>query len=1142
MTTRHPDDDLLLELGARVRAEDAGQDNPDDALWSKRVRGTASDDELAALEDLISSDDEAAYRDEAFRPLGNDFKQRLAADALQRLRFVPSTEEALSEPLTEESPLESLPRRRAPRRSLASAWRPLAMAAGILLMVGSGTFMWRQGQASDSDPMQVAWATSRTRSEAPGTAAIPSSTLRLRPSDDLFLTAQVPSATGVPDSLVSVFLRDDGGAVWPLLVAHEVRRQGAIELQLSLEDLPAHLEKGTLVVSLHGTRRVTPDQVMGSWRGRLQDALYGPWQRVEQEVIFDDVDDVARVEFSGCDQVLGPVETPRCVVSEDTRLLVWIRVSDPSAWVLRHGASTWPVDAGDRSEDGYRFELSSWTAQPPVESLDVVPSRPDVGRDDGWQLRLKRAVDESSEVDDLADLARQAFKAEQFERVAELLEQSAEVHGQEGALSAQIDDLTLLFYTQFELLADVLGAKETLDSMPEPAVGDADSAYFVGYYRGVWALESGELREALHHLGETARRAERMGWMSRHHKAEQLMARLLRQLGRGAESRALLERLVEDVPQLEDCEKVRVLNNLAWDQLLDLEAQTAVEPGDVASTLKLLEDSLRWSEQCDRDVGWERVNVHINLALAHVHAQDVPRAEHHLEQIEALTPSLIPRFWVWKVDIESRLALLADRPADALSKSRRLRELAADGLWLEAGWRGAVGEARAHLALGDPAAAQEAFGEAETWLDEQSRRVPLDMDRDTALEARGRSTAEYVDLLLRQGAAERAFEVARRARGRIYQQRILGAAPEWLDDEALASWIATVRRYRIEQAAFASQLITAGAGSPIMEARRLREIESLALAATEPLARNLAQVGLDGDWQLPPLAVDELVLLYHPLPGDWWVGFAAHRGRLETHRVDLAQVLDDPAGLVAPFTHLLKTAKRVRVLPLGPLNNVDFHALDVQGRPLAWTLPVVYGLDLPQLDALPDPASRRALLLAAPSGDLPAAEEEVDEVRRALDGWRAEPLALASPQELLVTLADSDLLHFAGHADFAGRDGLTSHLRLAGGTRLTAKDLLAARGRVPPVVVLSACSSARSTTRGTSPGLGLAQAFLLRGSRMIIGATRPVDDRLTRVFFGHLYGVWDGTADDLPQALRQAQLELHGLDEEAWSSFRLLMR
>lgn len=1146
MTTRHPDDDLLLELGARVRADDDLHETPEDVLWSKRVRGIAGDDELAALERLIDDDDDAAYRDEAFRPLGDAFKERLVEGARQRLQSTPPPQVDASGA----SAPKPLPMRRGRPEVAVTPWRRLAMAAVMVLMVGGGTLMWRQGQAPSGSPMEVAWATSRVRSEAPNTAETDPSTLRLRRWDDLFLTVRVPMATGVPDALVSVFLVDDGGAVQPMVVAHEVRRQGAVELQLSLADIPSHQERGTLVVALHGSRRVSPEQVIGSWRGQLEDTLYGPWQRVQQAVVFEDGDDEAHVEFSGCDEVLGPAQAPRCVVSEDTSLRLWIRVADPAAWVLRHGESTWPVDQGEASGDGYLLEVSPFAPRghEVMEPLDVVPLRTDAPSDGGWQLQLEGAAAERSAGDDFGDLARQAFKAEQYERAAELLEQSAAAQGQRGALSAQIDDLALLFYTRFELLADFLGAKEALDSMPEPAMGDADSAYFVSYYRGVWALESGELRGALHHLGQTARQAERMrrraervGWMFRHHMAEQLMARLLRQLGRGAESRALLIRLVEDVPLLKDCEKVRVLNNLAWDQLLDLESRTTVEPADVASTLEILQDSLRWSEQCDRDVGGERGNVHLNLALAYVHAQDMTQAMHHLGEIERLTPSLIPRHWVWKVDIESRLALLAGRPADALSKSRQLIAAATDGLWLEAGWRGAVCAARAHLALGDLAAATEAYEQAESWLDEQSRRIPLDVDRDTALQARGPSTMDYVGLLLRQGAVEQAFDVARRARSRIYRQRILGAAPEWLDEDALASWIATVRRYRIEQASFASQTMAHEATSPTMEARRLREIEALAVAATEPLTQNLAQVGMEA-WQAPPLAADELVLLYHPLPGDTWAGFAAHRGRLETHRIHVAQILDDPSGLVTPFADLLETATRVRILALGPLNNVDFHRLVVDGQPLALKVPVVYGLDLPELEAVSEPPQRRALLLASPSGDLPAAEEEVEQVQRLLGEWHADRLPLASPQEVLLALDRSDLLHFAGHADFAGRDGLASHLRLAGGTRLTAKDLLASRGQVPSVVVLSACSAARSTTQGTSPGLGLAQAFLLRGSRMIIGATRPVDDRLTQAFFSHLYGVWDGTPDDLPRALHRAQLELHGVDAEAWSSFRLLMR
>jgi CHAT domain-containing protein len=88
--------------------------------------------------------------------------------------------------------------------------------------------------------------------------------------------------------------------------------------------------------------------------------------------------------------------------------------------------------------------------------------------------------------------------------------------------------------------------------------------------------------------------------------------------------------------------------------------------------------------------------------------------------------------------------------------------------------------------------------------------------------------------------------------------------------------------------------------------------------------------------------------------------------------------------------------------------------------------------------------------------------------------------------------------------------------------------------------VLSACASGRSSTAVPVERLGLAQAFLLAGSRAVIASTRLVKDSDLPAFFPPFYREWDREPEDLAEALQRAQLSWRRRDPRAdWESFRL---
>ncbi len=297
----------------------------------------------------------------------------------------------------------------------------------------------------------------------------------------------------------------------------------------------------------------------------------------------------------------------------------------------------------------------------------------------------------------------------------------------------------------------------------------------------------------------------------------------------------------------------------------------------------------------------------------------------------------------------------------------------------------------------------------------------------------------------------------------------------------------------------------------------------------------------------PALQPGELILAYHQLPRGW-VGFAAYGKSVLAHRFELpldilSQSEEVARRLLLPFRVPIEQAKRIRILPTGPLQGVDFHALPYDGDVLLARSPVVYGLDLPVVGNPAQPAGRHALLVADPRGDLPGALHEARAVREVLESgsrpWVTEELKSsdASAEAVRGRLAAADLLHYAGHGIFSGFSGWESSLLLAKETRLTLGDLLALE-RVPAWVVLSGCDTGRSSAETPVESLGLAHAFLLAGSQAVVASTRSAPDTTVPVFFTDLYQQWD-REPDLAVALQHTQLSWRRNPGVDWAGFRL---
>lgn len=896
------------------------------------------------------------------------------------------------------------------------------------------------------------------------------------------------------------------------------------------------------------------------------------------------------VEYSGCwtVELPGPVCALRRPIpgKPGSPLTLWVK-TDPGA-VVEIQAGGRPLGVGEQNgeqngeevQGGRRFALS---IPPQTSALTVRLRRPDGTRSRPWSLSLTPA-EIPGWYSEIVNPATSEQRAEALRRLARepvprderglrllVLANQAQQEGRDEEAAAYLRRGIAIDQSRRELAGEwkkrsILAwieihhgrfaeARRVLAAAPLPAAAPARAHYGKAFYQGVLADRVGDYRSALDQLRRAADLAERTGLRELRWNAEQLLAHSYQSVGRSQDAAELFQRLRADPHPESPCALGDLLLNQAWSwQLAHEGGEETDDPIPALQEAREVYDR----QKCRPE---QRLNAGLNLALAHQQAGRWAEARRALEEIRPLASEASLSKHLWWLDMEGREAIAEGQPARALRLYGELSGMAERALSLEGGFRATVGRARARLALGDRAAAIDDLAAADRLIDEQTWLIPVDEGRDTFLAQHEAATRLYLELLLKDGRRQRAFSLARRARSRLLRQlRVrdrlaqLTAAEQRRWDDALSRYW-SLRQAVDRQAAEEWQI-------PEDRRRRAGEDRSAQLAeARKELDAAMAAFGAPrdgGESSLSPPRPGEVILAYHPLSplARDWVGFAAHsqgievttftlppgvltRRRLRVPLQDLSRVL------LEPFRSVIARADRVRVLPYGPLQPIDFHALPLAGEPLLARHTVTYSLDLGSRPPAPLPGRPAALLVADSEGNLPAAREEGETVGAAIRswgrGWSLKRLDGRAAEAGAVSraLAGSDLFHFAGHGSFAGFAGWDSALRLADGSRLTLSDLLALR-RVPAWVVLSACDSGHSSAQTPGEGIGFAQAFVLAGAQGVIAATRQVDDRTARDLIGELYRGWQPGAD-LGSQLRRAQLACRERDPAAdWASFRLL--
>ena len=418
-------------------------------------------------------------------------------------------------------------------------------------------------------------------------------------------------------------------------------------------------------------------------------------------------------------------------------------------------------------------------------------------------------------------------------------------------------------------------------------------------------------------------------------------------------------------------------------------------------------------------------------------------------------------------------------------------------------------EARARLAgvaaaLEEPARAARQF-EAALNVIETTRAGLLRTDYKLSIFSQLISFYQsYVEMLIRQGRADRALEIADSSRGRILAERQGVEAPR-----------------RSSVAAF----------------RRLaKESRSVLLSYwLTPEKSYLWIVGPDDSARvtLPPAGeIDRLV-------GE--------------HQKTIANVLADPlaagdtAGdklyrlLVAPASRWLTPGTPVVIVPDGSLHGINFETLPVDGARRHYWIEDTEVQIAPSLSSLavtrPGRARAASLLLmgnaTSHSPEFPSlryASIEMSSIAKHFetnqvqvhDGEGASPAAYraARPDRF-------SFIHFTAHATANVESPLDSAVILSGpelAFKLYARDV-AAQPLEAELVTVSACRSAGERAYAGEGLVGFSWAFLRAGARRVIAGLWDVDDRSTAELMDRVYaGLRAGESPS--RALRSAKLSL----------------
>jgi tetratricopeptide (TPR) repeat protein len=853
------------------------------------------------------------------------------------------------------------------------------------------------------------------------------------------------------------------------------------------------------------------------------------------------------VEISGCRAV---VRAPACEVSPDAELRLF--VAGPVEPKLRV--------AFDGREVPFRT-----TAWPDGRTLFVkalagggaTKLRVSRGERESWEMPVVAAggQDESAA---LSRRARVEFTQGHIDEAAAHLREAIALHAADERDSEAAEDASTLVFLLLER-GRYGEVRPLLAQMAELSRDFPDGRALVTYFEGMLAWYTGDVRLALTRAREAREHATRLGAIRLRRMATQLVARALLDLGRTREAldqfRALL---ATDGDDMSPCDRADLQDNVGWAGAL-IEAGGDRAPDiDPRAPLRQAIDGFHASCPDPNRIA----NALENLALAELNRGRLAQATAALDEATNVQHDPAIPVVLFRDHLAGLIALASGDPSSATTAFVREAQVA-EALGSGEDQRlAAEDRATALTAAGARTEALAVLDAADALLDADGAFIPLGEGKETFFGTRRRASALQVSLLVDLRRDVDAMRAARRARVRVLAGLRGRAALESLGEDARGQWEEAFERFRSARQAIDADAAHDWELSQSRLAAALEQRKQSSARARATLDDAVALLSRSSSAPAPrtegaphALREGEIELLYFPTD-QGWLGFVRDAKGVRARKVGAI----DPgspgpvlsAALLEPFASAIAAATRVRLLLSGQARAIDVHALPWRGEPLEAHAVVEYVLGLGDAPLAPAAADDdRALVVADPNGDLPLARAEADAVVRALsaadDGaWKVDVLrgADARGDAVRAGLARARILHYAGHADFGGPDGMEGELSLAGGSALTPGDILALP-RVPALVALFGCETGSESASGTSDSLGIAHAFLTAGTSGVIATSRAVDDALARDVAARLYprlGAPPGPLD-AAGALRGALMAVRAQSPGAdWSAFRALVR
>lgn len=927
----------------------------------------------------------------------------------------------------------------APRRRrtgwLVGAGAAVALAAGVML------YLHRPEEVQLPRYAMIVAGEQATRGAAPSAGPV-----RLRPSTQLAITLTPEAAER--DALVRLVLVRGGEAA--LLDPAITRRAGRLELGGNTGELLGAQSDGAgeLVVVL-GRALPGDDAIRALALGGAAGAL----RVLRQPVILEGFSHTSiDALLGGCRAVAVPA---RCEVAAGDTLELWLSApadvalaGAPLAGVERAGGWRYHVAAapGELTVRRGARELARWQ----LAAVAIAPAvrASDEARAAGRLADAEAALDGAAAdaPNDQLELVRRRAKLARLhgevDRERGWRDRAVQLARSLGRVSVEADETVAIVYglmDQHELAA----ASRQLPALDALGNTYAEGAIRRDWVRGMLANELGDLGTALGAFRRALTLADRIGDDADRALVLGPLADVLESLGRGGETRALIDAEIARGAAAGDvCARVDALTNAGW-LLRDADAAEAQRLVDQAAGLAV--------ERCAHRLPIALVNQGWLLAASGHYAA----ARGALDQLAALH-ARDGRVTTWMLRLEAEV-LLGEDPAAAAQHARHLAARAAALCSSELAYEASLLRARAEVRLGRDAAI--AFGDAERALALWSRLVPLGEGRATFFDRHDQLALTALPYFAARGDRHALAETVRRSLARFTASLAAGArAPDDRDRRGLA---ASLERWPDGDAA-----------PGVCAARDAAAHDEAAL----PAPRNAVYV--------------------HP-DGEGWLVVAWRGSDIAVRSV--AHTAEPAARIAEAAAALLAGAPRVQLHV-----HRSLAALPIDRRLAArLAVPVAYAVDAPARAARACSGPRRALIVADPQRNLWAAGETVPVVRADLTrlGFVVDVLEGAAATRAAVTerLADpcTAVFQYDGHAAAHAGDRVDDALLLSGGV-LTAADILALP-RAPAAVVLNGCTTA------APEGLGLAQAFVLAGADQVIASLDDVPAaaaaRFTRALF-----------------------------------------